>query len=171
MFRPPTLFLEGPVQTQEEADALYNRALEVLGDPDLIVDEYVVRPDAPPATDGNVRVEQAVLFATGSSDIADDFLPTLDLGVLVLTVNPQVSMVIEGHTDNVGSDQDNLELSELRAAAVANYFVGRGIDPERLTSVGRGEAEPVGDNDTEAGRQINRRIEVQLIDLLLPQDE
>ena len=158
------------MQTQAEADALYARALEVLGDPELVVNNYVVRPDAPPATDGNVRVEQAVLFATGSAAIADEFVPTLDLGVLVLTLNPQVTMVIEGHTDNVGSDASNRVLSEQRAQAVADYFIDKGVARERLIPIGFGESEPVAENTTAGGRQINRRIEVQLVDLLLPRN-
>ncbi len=168
VFRPPTLFLEGPVQTQEQADALYERAIAVVG-PDNVVNNYVVRPDAPPATDGNVRVEQAVLFETASAVIADEFIPTLELGVAVMVLNPQVQMVVEGHTDSVGSDEDNLVLSQRRAEAVVDYLVSRGVDRARLQALGLGESEPVASNDTADGRQINRRIEVNLLDLLADQ--
>lgn len=165
IFRPPTLFLEGPVQTQEQADALYEAAIAVVG-PDNVVNNYVVRSDAPPAIDGNVRVEQAVLFESGSAVIAEQFIPTLELGVAVMALNPQVQMLVEGHTDSVGSDESNLELSQRRAEAVLEYLVGRGVDPTRLTSQGYGESDPVASNDNEEGRRTNRRIEVDLIDLL-----
>ncbi len=165
IFRPPTLFLEGAVQTQEQADALYGRAIAVVG-PDNVVNNYVVRPDAPPALDGNVRVEQAVLFETGSSVIAEQFIPTLELGVAVMALNPQVQMVVQGHTDSVGSDESNLVLSKQRAQAVVDYLVSRGVDLARLEAVGLGEAAPVAPNDSGEGRQINRRIEVDLLDLL-----
>ena len=165
VFRPPYLYLEGPVATQEEADTLYERAVEVMGF-DNVINEYVIRPDAPPASSGNVRVEQAVLFETGSAVIAEEFFPTLELGVLVMTLNPQVTMIVEGHTDSVGSDQLNQALSERRAQAVVEYLVSRGIARDRLEPVGFGESSPVASNDNAAGRQINRRIEVELLDLL-----
>jgi len=165
VFRPPILYLEGPVQTQEQADALFERAIAVVG-PDNVVNNYVVRPDAPPALDGNVRVEQAVLFATGSAQISEEFIPTLELGVAVMALNPQVNMVVQGHTDSVGSESSNQDLSERRAQAVVEYLVGRGIDRSRLDAVGFGESTPVATNDTAEGRQINRRIEVELLDLL-----
>ena len=131
IFRPPTLFLGGPVQTQEQADELYARASAVVG-PDNVVNNYVVRPDAPEALDGNVRVEQAVLFQSASAVISDEFVPTLELGVAVMALNPQVQMVVEGHTDSVGPEANNLALSWLRAEAVVDYLVSRGVDVELL---------------------------------------
>lgn len=168
VFRPPNLYLLGPA-TEDDAARSYARALEVLP-AENIIDEFIIRPDAPEATDGNVRIEQAVLFATGSAQIAPPFIPILEIGVQLMTVNPDMSMVIEGHTDDVGSDELNLDLSQRRANAVVQYLVGRGVDPGRLSAVGFGETEPVAPNDTEQTRQVNRRIEVQMIDLLLPRD-
>jgi len=75
-------------------------------------------------------------------------------------------MVVEGHTDSVGTEANNLVLSRLRAEAVVDYLVSRGVDAGRLEAVGFGETSPVADNDTAGGRQINRRIEVELLDLL-----
>ena len=169
VFRPPTLYLEGPVQTQAQADELYERAVAVVG-PDNVVNNYVVRPDAPESTDGNVRVEQAVLFRIGSATISEEFIPTLELGVAVMNLNPQVQMVVEGHTDSVGDDIFNRRLSERRAQAVVDYLVGRGVERDRLEAVGFGESDPVASNDTAEGRQLNRRIEVNLLDLLAAND-
>ncbi|MEM7093553.1 MAG: OmpA family protein [Actinomycetota bacterium] len=158
------LYLEGPV-TADEGELLVARAVEVLGI-DRVVNNYIVRPDAPPVTEGNVRVEQAVLFELGSEDVTEQFLPTLELGVLVMTLNPQVTMVVEGHTDDIGTEEDNLALSERRAQAVVDYLVAQGIERDRMTPIGRGESEPIAENDSEEGRSRNRRIEVNLVDLL-----
>ena len=76
-----------------------------------------------------------------------------------------------GHTDDVGGEAINQALSEQRAQAVVEYLVSRGVDRERLTPIGLGETEPIGDNTTEVGRQLNRRIEVDLVDLLSPRPD
>ncbi|MEX2333456.1 MAG: OmpA family protein, partial [Pseudohongiella sp.] len=68
--------------------------------------------------------------------------------------------VIEGHTDSVGSESSNLDLSQRRADSVRTYLVGRGVANSRLNASGRGESSPVGSNDSETGRQQNRRVEV-----------
>ena len=170
VYRDGKLYLQGAVPTEEIAQQFVDRAAEVIG-AENVINEYVVRPDAPEPTDGNVRVEQAVLFQSGSAVIAPEFEPILSLGIAVMNLNPQVRMVVEGHTDDVGSDELNLALSQRRAeAAVAWIVANGGIDPSRFEPVGFGETEPVADNESPEGRRINRRIEVRLIDLLLPQE-
>ena len=76
--------------------------------------------------------------------------------------NPAISLSIDGHTDNVGSDELNQKLSDNRAAAVKSYLVSKGIDASRITSSGHGETMPIADNTTAAGRQQNRRSEMTL---------
>ena len=73
------------------------------------------------------------------------------------------SVSIEGHSDNIGSEGYNLELSQCRAEAVRNFLLDNGISPERLTARGYGKAYPVATNNTEAGRQQNRRVEVVVL--------
>jgi OOP family OmpA-OmpF porin len=73
-----------------------------------------------------------------------------------------LQLVIEAHTDGDGDDDYNLELSQRRAEAVAAFFTDAGIDPERITAVGKGESEPIAPNDDEDGRARNRRIDVVL---------
>jgi outer membrane protein OmpA-like peptidoglycan-associated protein len=73
--------------------------------------------------------------------------------------NPSVTIRINGYTDNVGNEADNLKLSDNRAKAVVNYLVNKGIDAKRLTSKGFGEMQPLADNSTEEGRTLNRRTE------------
>ena len=70
---------------------------------------------------------------------------------------------ISGHTDNVGNDQSNQILSQKRAQAVSDYLVQLGIAPSRITIVGYGETKPVADNNTEEGRQLNRRVEIRFL--------
>ncbi|SPO63277.1 Outer membrane protein A (fragment) [Pseudomonas inefficax] len=67
-----------------------------------------------------------------------------------------------GHTDNVGSDSYNQALSERRASSVAVYLIGQGLEPGKVTSQGRGESEPLADNESEEGRARNRRVELHL---------
>ncbi|MBQ9705267.1 MAG: OmpA family protein, partial [Paludibacteraceae bacterium] len=72
---------------------------------------------------------------------------------------PEVKIRIIGHTDAVGSEESNQRLSEGRAAAVRADLMARGVDASRIEAEGRGETEPVADNDTEEGRSRNRRVE------------
>lgn len=169
IYRGGKLYLQGPVPSQEIAQQFIDKAAAVVGE-ENIVNEYILRPDAPIPTDGNVRVEDAVLFESGSAVIAPTFEPILSLGIAVMTINPQVTMVIEGHTDDIGSNELNLALSQQRAQAVADYIVANGgIASDRFEPQGKGESEPIANNGTNNGRRRNRRIEVTLIDLLSPE--
>lgn len=79
----------------------------------------------------------------------------------VLQENPKLELIIEGHTDNVGGAQFNLELSRKRAEAVKRWLVDKaGISEVRLTTVGYGLSRPIADNSTEEGRAKNRRVEL-----------
>jgi outer membrane protein OmpA-like peptidoglycan-associated protein len=75
---------------------------------------------------------------------------------------PNTDLLIVGHTDSVGTDQYNQALSERRARAASNYLIGQGVNQGRLQAVGRGETEPIEENSTDAGRQLNRRVEVAI---------
>jgi outer membrane protein OmpA-like peptidoglycan-associated protein len=87
-------------------------------------------------------------------------MPTLMKVSDILERYPNTVVHVVGHTDSVGSDSYNTQLSQQRAASVVKYFASRGIPADRLVTVGRGEAEPRATNDTEAGRQLNRRVEI-----------
>ncbi len=78
----------------------------------------------------------------------------------MLTEHPDLSLTIEGHTDNVGDAQANLALSAKRADAVKAYLVGKGVGAERLTTKGLGASKPAAPNTTAEGRQQNRRVEL-----------
>ncbi|MGI8599310.1 MAG: OmpA family protein, partial [Chitinophagaceae bacterium] len=83
--------------------------------------------------------------------------------VQLLQENNTIKIQIEGHTDDVGNNQDNLRLSENRAKAVVAYLVENGISPSRLTAKGFGESKPIADNSTELGKAKNRRTELKVI--------
>ena len=82
----------------------------------------------------------------------------------ILKENGNVRLEISGHTDNVGDDIENLLLSQKRADAVRYFLIKEKISPDRLTSIGKGENEPVADNNSTDGRQMNRRVEIKIVE-------
>ena len=116
------------------------------------------------ATDrGLVLTLGDVLFATGKSDVKVGATSNLNKLVTFLNKYPDRTVQIEGHTDSVGSEDSNQGLSQRRAESVKAYLVQQGIAGSRLTAVGMGESQPVASNDTQSGRQQNRRV-VAVID-------
>lgn len=101
-----------------------------------------------------------VLFETDRAELKAGAQRNLDKLVNALQEHPQTTVAIEGHTDSTGSSSYNESLSQRRARAVETYLTGHGIDRARLTTRGLGEDFPVADNDTSAGRQQNRRVEI-----------
>ncbi|HVT35314.1 MAG TPA: OmpA family protein [Nevskiaceae bacterium] len=101
-----------------------------------------------------------LLFATGRANLPAGNQSRLQKLALFLDKNPDRTVIIEGHTDNVGSEQTNQRLSLRRAEAVRSYLVANGVSADRIKAVGKGEDEPVADNGDAAGRQQNRRVEV-----------
>ncbi|MGZ3457205.1 MAG: OmpA family protein, partial [Archangium sp.] len=111
-----------------------------------------------------IRIKGNILFETGSANIQKQSLKLLDEVAIVLERNPELGPVlIEGHTDNVGSDTLNLSLSQRRAQSVMDYLVSKGIEARRLRAKGFGEAKPIATNATPLGRAKNRRVEFRLI--------
>jgi outer membrane protein OmpA-like peptidoglycan-associated protein len=104
-----------------------------------------------------------VLFATGKAEVAAGGLRSIDKLAEFLKKNPNRNLLIEGHTDNTGNEDSNLKLSQQRADAVRDQLVSRGIAPERITTKGYGPKYPAVDNDSSAGRQQNRRVEVLVL--------
>lgn len=113
----------------------------------------------------NLRLQlpSNITFATGSANISQSFSPVLNDVARVLQEYEKTTMLIEGHTDSTGSAEYNQQLSLNRAKAVRNHLVGNGVDSRRITTEGYGESMPVADNDTESGRQLNRRVELRII--------
>jgi outer membrane protein OmpA-like peptidoglycan-associated protein len=106
-----------------------------------------------------------ITFATGQYDIRGDFYPTLNSVVLVLKEYPQTAIRIGGHTDSTGSQETNQVLSERRAGSVGQYLQGQGVSAGRIQTNGYGPRYPIASNDSESGRQANRRVELELLPL------
>jgi outer membrane protein OmpA-like peptidoglycan-associated protein len=108
-----------------------------------------------------------ITFATNSADLNANFFEVLNSVSLVVNEYNQTVIEVAGHTDSTGSDSYNQELSERRAAAVASYLGTRNVRTDRIITVGQGESSPVATNDTDLGRQQNRRVELTLVPLTL----
>jgi outer membrane protein OmpA-like peptidoglycan-associated protein len=105
---------------------------------------------------------QSVHFSTASAELQPEAFSELDQLSTYLLSHPEVQAEIAGHTDDVGQAADNQELSERRAGAVRQYLIDQGVAAGRITHQGYGESRPVAENDTEEGRQQNRRVECVL---------
>ena len=101
-------------------------------------------------------------FAVNSSSIRPGMYSEIDRIAQVLSRYPQTTITVIGHTDSTGSESYNQQLSERRADSVKNALVQRGISPSRISAMGYGESAPIADNNTEYGRQQNRRVEVRI---------
>lgn len=105
-----------------------------------------------------------VLFDTGKATLKPGADSVMERVATFMEKNPDTKVLIEGHTDSRGSDEYNQELSKRRAAAVEEALASRGIERGRVEAVGKGEGFPVASNDTDAGRQQNRRVEIVFSD-------
>ncbi len=133
-------------QEKELRDELLNTGVQVTREGDNI---RLVMPDN-------------ITFDSGRSDLRPSFLEVLNSIVLVLNHYPDTNLKIVGHTDSVGSESDNLALSERRANAVSQYLISREVSPQRVTAYGAGERFPVATNKSELGRSLNRRVELSI---------
>ncbi|RKZ78891.1 MAG: flagellar motor protein MotB [Gammaproteobacteria bacterium] len=107
-----------------------------------------------------IDISSEISFDFGSAALKPAFMPTLEKVADILARYPKTVIHVVGHTDSVGSESYNMELSRHRAQSVVNYFVLQDIAQSRLVAVGRGESEPRASNDTDEGRQLNRRVEI-----------
>lgn len=126
------------------------------GCPDLYK-RIVVRKD-------RIELKQMIYFATGEDRILEKSFPLLNEVAQALIDYPKIKVSIEGHTDDVGSDTYNQDLSERRAASVRRYLIGQGVEDDRMTSKGFGESQPIEDNRTSEGRAANRRVEFLIVE-------
>jgi len=102
-------------------------------------------------------------FDTNSAALKPGYLPTLNKIARVLNQYGKTTVTVIGHTDSVGTHEYNQALSERRAQSVLDYFASQNVNPLRLEAYGKGETEPRADNNTEAGRQLNRRVELWIL--------
>ena len=109
-----------------------------------------------------ITFKGGVTFDTDSSVVRKGFYSELDRVASVLSQYPNTYVRVEGHTDSMGSNEYNMNLSNRRASAARDILVQQGIGSHRIDIVGYGETMPVATNDTEAGRQKNRRVEIKI---------
>jgi formylglycine-generating enzyme len=102
-----------------------------------------------------------IYFDTGKWTVKPEGYPVIEEIVAYMKANPSIRIMVEGHTDNVGSDESNQLLSERRAASIRQELIKRGIDAGRLESIGYGESKPVADNSKADGRTQNRRVTIK----------
>ncbi|MCR9263706.1 MAG: OmpA family protein [Flavobacteriaceae bacterium] len=106
---------------------------------------------------------RTILFDTGKSSIKAESTSVMVDIIQILNEYPNAKFTVEGHTDSVGSEKLNQELSEKRANSVRDFLIDKGISSSRLTAIGYGEAKPIATNNTRAGRAQNRRVEINLV--------
>jgi outer membrane protein OmpA-like peptidoglycan-associated protein len=104
-----------------------------------------------------------ITFEVNKSDVKPNFVDVLGSVALVLKEYKSTMIEVAGHTDSTGSDSYNQMLSQQRAQAVSNVLVSDGVQPVRIDTVGYGESRPIASNNTEQGRQQNRRVELTLL--------
>lgn len=124
-------------------------------------------PTAPAVkiTDTQILISSKIYFEFNKAVIEPVSYGILDAVAQALVDNPQIKLVrVEGHTDNEGTAEYNLELSRARAKAVVEYLIGKSVPAERLTSEGYGFEKPKASNDSEEGRAINRRVEFTIVE-------
>ncbi len=142
----------GVYQDRQEADLRRRTAgtgIEVTRDGDVI----------------KLNLPDGVTFDFNRADLKSQFYPALDQVASTMSEYNQTIVEISGHTDSIGTDDDNQRLSEQRAGSVSNYLVGKGLMRERFEVVGMGERYPVADNMNDAGRSKNRRVEIRVVPL------
>jgi outer membrane protein OmpA-like peptidoglycan-associated protein len=111
----------------------------------------------------NVTFESGLMFKINSAEISDSYKKDLSGAADVFNKYPETNIVIEGHTDDTGTDEINMALSEKRAIAVKDFLVLKKVSAGRLTSQWYGETQPRYPNDSEANRQKNRRVELAVV--------
>lgn len=109
-----------------------------------------------------VKFDNSLMFDFDSAQLRPSAQTELSKLSSNLQKYPNTDLVIVGHTDSVGSDEYNLGLSQRRANAAQSYLMAQGVSAGRMTTVGKGEREPIASNETDAGRQENRRVEVAI---------
>jgi len=110
-----------------------------------------------------LNIPSGITFASSSYAIDPQFRNTLNQVAQTLKSYEQTFIDVRGHTDSTGGDAINVPLSQNRAQSVASYLIGQGVQSARIETRGYSSSQPVGDNNTEAGKQANRRVEIKIV--------
>jgi len=125
---------------------------------------YEVNFEIRPIAVGQSYKLNDIYFESNSFELNHESEAVLDGFIEFLTENPKIKTAIQGHTDNIGKDEDNMILSDNRSKSVYNYLTEHGIKSSRLSYKGFGETKPIATNDTEEGRAKNRRTEFVILE-------
>jgi len=130
-------------------------------------EKEILPPPPIESTSFSIQTEKSfelpnITFETNSARLLTVAYQALDELANYLILNPDYTLIITGHTDAIGKSRDNQDLSERRAKAVATYLAGQGVRMHRFLTIGKGESSPITENETETGRQRNRRVEFKL---------
>jgi outer membrane protein OmpA-like peptidoglycan-associated protein len=109
-----------------------------------------------------ITFDSGLLFDVNKSDLRPEAKTNIGSLARILNKYPDTNILVEGDTDNSGSEEYNLKLSERRALAVSSHLMGLGVPGSRISNVGMGESNPIASNDSDSGRQQNRRVEVAI---------
>ena len=109
-----------------------------------------------------VTMSDSILFDVNSAALKPQSMITLDQMADVMVKYPDSDILVKGHTDSTGSEKYNQELSERRSKSVKNYLISNGVSDSRITAIGFGETIPITSNDTDEGRETNRRVEIEI---------
>ncbi len=137
-------------------------------DPFPVMEIKATRPKPGPArvvlTDSNIAIMDKVQFETGKADLKVVSNTLLDEVAKMLKDNPQIEVIsVEGHTDSTGAADFNRTLSQQRAESVVKYLAGKGVSTKRMQPKGFGPDRAIADNQTEPGREANRRVEFNIV--------
>jgi outer membrane protein OmpA-like peptidoglycan-associated protein len=110
-----------------------------------------------------ITFDSGILYDVNKATLRPEAKANLDKLAVILNKYADTNILIEGHTDATGADEYNLELSRNRASSVSNYLAGLAVDSKRFTTMGYGESQPIATNDTDGGRQQNRRVEIAIM--------
>lgn len=153
--------LDGAVADQATVDLLLGQFADLTDAGTEVVNNLTIDPAAPLPT-GTIEVDDAIFFAIGSFELQESNSSILSDLATVFKARPDWTVLIVGHTDNTGTDVQNLELSKNRANSVFDALVELGVSSDQLRTEGAGSTDPVASNDTDEGRSQNRRIEFEV---------
>jgi outer membrane protein OmpA-like peptidoglycan-associated protein len=160
--------LGGAVPSQAAKDLLGSLAVANSKTPDVAVENLLtIDPSVPPSIGVRVIELTSARFPSGSADVLPEHAAELNRIVAVMNALPNITTLVIGHSDQIGSEATNFELSEARARSVVTYLVSQGIAPSRLSSRGVGELDLLSINNDETSLALNRRTEFVISGLIV----